>query len=161
MGSICDPSHLRGWQKRKKEGTATKHHMLLLSLPWEHSLPAAATAKRSGWWPETWSLSLPKTLQLGATGAAPSMWFKWDRVLLVWSAGCSGKPWQVFLIPEVGVAHCHWKYRNQNHLQPPSPKGHHGGGHCDQTPPVGALAPAGTHLPATATAKGFRQYLWQ
>ena len=32
VGSTCDPNHLRGWQKRK-EGTATKHHMLMLSLP--------------------------------------------------------------------------------------------------------------------------------
>ena len=123
------------------------------TVAWQVPLPIALGGGQK--------VSLPKTLQLGATGAAPSMWFKWDRMLLVWSAGCSGKPQQVFLIPEVGVAHCHWKYRNQNHLQPPSPKGHHGGGHCDQTPPVGALAPAGTHLPATATAKGFRQYLWQ
>ena len=35
-------------KKRKKEGTATKHHMLLLSLPWDHTHPAAATAKHSG-----------------------------------------------------------------------------------------------------------------
>ena len=33
-------------KKKKKEGTATKHHMLL-SLPWEHTYPAAATAKHS------------------------------------------------------------------------------------------------------------------
>ena len=31
-GSTCNPSHLRGWKKRKKEGTATKHHTLLISL---------------------------------------------------------------------------------------------------------------------------------
>ena len=38
---------------------------------------------------------------------------------------------QLSLIPEVGVAHCHWRYLNKNHLQHHSPKGHHRGGHCD------------------------------
>ena len=37
VGSTCKPSHLRVWQKRKKQGTATKHHRLLHSLPWEHT----------------------------------------------------------------------------------------------------------------------------
>ena len=32
VGSTSDPSYLRGCQKRKKEGIATKHHTLLLSL---------------------------------------------------------------------------------------------------------------------------------
>ena len=32
---------------KKKEGTATKHHTLLLSPPWEHTRPAADTAKCS------------------------------------------------------------------------------------------------------------------
>ena len=32
----------------KKEGTPAKHHPLLLSLPWEHIQPTAATAKCSG-----------------------------------------------------------------------------------------------------------------
>ena len=36
-------------KKEKNEGTATKDHTLLLSLPWEHTCPAAATAKHSGW----------------------------------------------------------------------------------------------------------------
>ena len=31
----------------KEEGTAIEHHLLLLSLPWEHTHPAAATAKCS------------------------------------------------------------------------------------------------------------------
>jgi len=43
----CNPSHHSDWQKRKNKGTATKHHMLLLSFPWEHTHPAAATAKCS------------------------------------------------------------------------------------------------------------------
>ena len=34
--------------KKKKEGTATKHHTLLLSPPWELTRPAAASAKCSG-----------------------------------------------------------------------------------------------------------------
>ena len=67
-GPTCDPSHPRGWQKRKKEGISTKHHTLLLSLPWKHTRPAADTAKCSGQHLDTWSLSLSKTLQLGAAG---------------------------------------------------------------------------------------------
>ena len=35
-----------------EEDTATEHHQLLLSLPWEHTSPAAATAKCSGQCPE-------------------------------------------------------------------------------------------------------------
>ena len=36
-------------KKEKKGGSiATKHHMLLLSLSWEHAHPAAATAECSG-----------------------------------------------------------------------------------------------------------------
>jgi len=31
-------------------GTATKHYLLLLSLPWEHTHPASAIAKSSGCW---------------------------------------------------------------------------------------------------------------
>ena len=121
--------------------------MLLLSLPWEHIYLAAATAKCSGRQPDTWSLSLPKTPQLGAAGTAPPTWAKWDRVLLAWFAGIRGKPPQLSLFPEVGVARCHWRYLNKNHLQPNSPKGHHRGELCDRTPPVSALVPLGTHPP--------------
>jgi len=32
----------------REEGTATKYHLLLLSLPWEHTHPAAAIVKCSG-----------------------------------------------------------------------------------------------------------------
>ena len=35
-----------------KEGTAIEHNLLLLSLPWELTHPAAATAKCSGQCPE-------------------------------------------------------------------------------------------------------------
>ena len=82
MGSTCGHSHLRGQQK--KEGTATKHHTLLLSPPWEHTHPAAVMAKHSGQHPDALSLSLPKTLQLGAASAAPPAWAKQDSVLLEW-----------------------------------------------------------------------------
>ena len=99
MGPSCNPSHIRGWQKRKKEGTATKYYTLLLSLPWENTHPETATAKCSGWCPDTWLLSIPKTLQLGAAGAAHPMWAKWDRVLLPWSTGDRGKLPQLSLIP--------------------------------------------------------------
>ena len=85
----------------------TKHHTMLLSLPWEHTCPVVA---------------LPKTLQLGAAGAAPSMWAKWDRGLLTWSARGGGKPLQISLTPEVGMAHHHWGYMNKNHLQLQQPQ---------------------------------------
>ena len=77
--------------KKEKKVTATKHHILLLSLPWEYTCPAAATAKCSGQSPDACSLSLPKTLQLGEAGAAPPAWFKWDKVLLVRSAHGGGQ----------------------------------------------------------------------
>lgn len=90
-----------------------------------------------------------------ATGVAPPAWAKGDRVLLAWSAGSRGKPPQLSLIPEVGMAHCHWRYLNKNHLQPHSPQGHHRGGHCDRIPPGGALAPPGTYLPCCCHCKMF------
>ena len=145
----------QGLAKRKKEGTATKHHILLCSLPWEHSCPAAATAKCSGQHPDTWSLYLSKTLKLGAAGTAPLVCTKWDRMLLAWSAGSRGKHQQSSLFPEVGMAHCNWRYMNKNHLQPHLPKGHHRGGHCDQIPPVGTLAPPGTYLPCCCHSQTF------
>ena len=95
VSSTCSPSHLRGQQKqtnKKKECTATKCHPLLLSLLWEHTQPAAATAKRSGQHPDAQSLSLPKTLQLGTAGAEPPVCDKQDGVLLAWPTGGWGKP---------------------------------------------------------------------
>ena len=35
-------------KNEKKEGTATKHHTLLLSLPWEHIHPVAAMPNALG-----------------------------------------------------------------------------------------------------------------
>ena len=43
------------------------------------------------------------------------------RVLLEWYAGGKGKPLQLFLTPEVGVAYHHWGSLNKNHLQPQPP----------------------------------------
>ena len=52
------------------------------------------------------------------------MWPKWDRVLLAWSAGGGrGKPPQLSLIPEVGMAHWHWRYLNKITCSPIHPKG--------------------------------------
>ena len=97
-------------KKKKKEGTTTKHHTLLLSLQLEQTRPATATAKYSVQCPDTLSLSLSKTLQLGAAVTLPPAWAKWDRVLLVWSAGGKVKLLQLSLIPEVAMAHCHLGY---------------------------------------------------
>ena len=90
---------------------------------------------------------IPKTLQLEAAGAAHHVWSKWDRVLLAWCAGSRGRLLQLSLIREVGMAHCHWRYFNKNHLQLHSPLGHHRGGPCDRTPTLGALASLETHPP--------------
>ena len=48
----------------------------------------------------------PRLLKTGAAAAAPTAWARWDGVLLAWSAGGGGKPPQLSLTPEVGVA-CH------------------------------------------------------
>ena len=45
MGTTYGPSHLKD---TTEEGTVTKHHLLLLSLPWELTHPATATVKCSG-----------------------------------------------------------------------------------------------------------------
>ena len=97
------PGHLRSWQKRK-EVPANKHHTLLLSLPCKYTHPASATAKCFGQHPDTCSLSLRWNLQLEEVCAAPPAGAKQDEVLL---AGVRGKPQQLFLASEVGVAHHH------------------------------------------------------
>ena len=116
-------------------------------VPWEYTHPADVTAKRSGGLPDTWSLIVPKTLQLGITGTAPA-WAKWDRVLLAWSAGGRGKLLQLSLTPEVGVATATttgtW---TKITCSPSHLRGHHREGHCDGTPPVVALTPLGAHPP--------------
>ena len=117
MGSTCDPSHLRGWQKEKKRALQpsticccfhSPGNTPTLQLPLPNALGSAQTlghclfpkpTTRKGW-------------------CSTSFMAKWDRVLLEWSAGGRGKPPQLSLIPEVGAAHCHWGYLNKNHLQP-------------------------------------------
>ena len=89
-----------------EEDTLTEHHLLLFSIPWENTHPAAATAKHSGQCPDAQSLSLPRKLQLGAAGAAPPTGAKQDGVLLAWSTGGRGKPPQFSLTSEV-VVPCH------------------------------------------------------
>ena len=157
MGSTCDPSHLRGWQKKKIIGHCNQAPYAVALTPLGTHPPSSCHC-HSGQWPDTWSLSLCKMLQLGAAGAVPPAWAKWDRVLLAWSAGDKDKPPQLSLIPEVGVAHCHWRYLSKNHLQPHSPKGYHRGGHCDQNHQL-VLSHSREHTcPAAATDKCFGQY---
>ena len=85
----------------------TKHDMLLLSNPWKHTGPVTAPAKCSGHSPHASSLSPPRILQLGAACVAPPVWAKEDSVLLGWSTGGGGKPPQLSLTPEVGMACYH------------------------------------------------------
>ena len=44
-GLHLQPQSPQGLAKKKKEGSATKHHTWLFSLPWEHTYHAAATSK--------------------------------------------------------------------------------------------------------------------
>ena len=70
-----------------EEGIVTEHHLLLLSLSWEHTRPAAATAKCPGQCPHASSHTLLRILQLGAACTASPAWAKRDGVLLVGSTG--------------------------------------------------------------------------
>ena len=81
----------------------TKHKLLLLSHPWEHTHPAAATSKHSGQFPP----SLSRILQLGTACAAPPVWAKWEWMLLAWSTGGRSKAPQLSLTPEVAMVHYH------------------------------------------------------
>ena len=67
------PNHLKG---TTEEGIVIKHHLLVLSNPWEHTRPAAVSAECSGQYPHARPLSLPRILQLEAACAAPPMWAK-------------------------------------------------------------------------------------
>ena len=44
----CSPNHLKGITE---EGTETEYHLLVFSHHWEHTSPAATTAKYSGQYP--------------------------------------------------------------------------------------------------------------
>ena len=94
--------------------------------------------------------------RLGATGAAPPEWDKWDGVLLAASAGSRGKPLQLSLIPEVGVAHYHWRYLNKNH--PNHLKGTTEEGTVTEYHLLVLSHPQEHTRPAAATAKHSRQY---
>ena len=48
--TTCSPIHLK---VTTEEGIVTEHELLVLSQPWEHTRPAAAIAKCSGWCPLT------------------------------------------------------------------------------------------------------------
>ena len=101
-----DPSHLRGWKKEKRHCNQAPYTVAL--TPLETHLPCSFHCQCSWQHPDNWSLSFPKTLQLGAVGSAPPAWAKWDRVFLSRSAGDGGKLPQISLTPELGVAHRHW-----------------------------------------------------
>ena len=75
--------------------------------------------------------------------AAPPVWAKLERVLLAWSKGGGGKPLQLTLIPEVGMAHNYYGSLTGTTCGP----SHLRRGHCDGTLPVVALTPLGTHTP--------------
>ena len=78
-----------------------EHHLLLLLLSWEHTHPAAASDKCYTQCPDASSLSLSRSLELGAACAAPPVGAKQYEVLLAWSIGGGGKPLQLSLAPKV------------------------------------------------------------
>ena len=82
MGSTCDPSH-PGWQKKEKKRALQPNTIGCCLHSPANTLTLKPPLPNTGWQPDTWSLSLPKILQLGAAGAAPPAWAKWNRVLLV------------------------------------------------------------------------------
>ena len=57
----------------KEEGSAAEHHPLLLSLPWKHTIPAAASAKCSGCCLHMSDHSVSRALQVG-TAYATFLW---------------------------------------------------------------------------------------
>ena len=113
---------MSGLAKKNKRGYCNQVPHAISLTPLRTHRPAAATLKCSGQHPDTWSLSLPKTLQLGATGAAFPSRAKWDNVLLAWSAIGRPKLPQPSLTPEVGMAHCCQGYLSKNHLQAQPPE---------------------------------------
>ena len=72
VGSTCGPSHLRAQPKKKKKiGQYNKApHVVALTLLETH-LPCSCHCQTLGWCSDARSRSFPKTLQLGAAGAAP------------------------------------------------------------------------------------------
>ena len=70
-------------------------------------------------------MSLPKTPQQGAACAAPPVWANQDRVLLVCSAGGGGKPPQLSLTPEVGMALLTLEGTTEEGIVAPTPLGTH------------------------------------
>ena len=121
---LC-PQSPQGLAKKKKRGHCNQAPYTVAPTPLGTHLPCSCHCKMLWGMSRhlvTWSLSLLENLQLGAVGAAPPSWAKWERVLLVWSAGGRGKPPQLSLILEVGVANHPWAYLNKNHLEPQPPQ---------------------------------------
>ena len=54
--------HLKGITE---EGIVTKHHLLVLLNPWEHTHPVVVTAKCSGQYPELISVTSQDTSYVG------------------------------------------------------------------------------------------------
>ena len=79
----------------------TKHHQLLLSKPWKHTTQLLQLLNTPG------SAQMLDLCHFPGSWVAPPLWAKGDRVLLVWSEGGRGKPSQLSLTPEVGMAHYH------------------------------------------------------
>jgi len=124
VASPCSPSHFRGLQKKKKKkrGHCNQAPHIVALTPLGTHLPCICHCQTL-WVVHRCLITVSSgILQLGAVGAAPLAWPKWDGVPPAWSEGGEGTPLQLSLTPEVGVAHCHWGYLNKNHLQSQPPQ---------------------------------------
>ena len=90
-----------------EESIVTKHRLLLVSLRWEHTHLLLPLPNSLGSAPILDHCPFPGNLQLGAACAAPPGWAKREGMFLAWSTGGGGKPPQLSLTPEVGMARHH------------------------------------------------------
>ena len=91
----------------KRRGHCTQAPYTFALTPLGTHLPCSCHCQMLWAAPRDGHLSLLKTLQLGAAGAAPPVGDRQNRVLLVWSACGGGKPPQLSLTPEAVMARSH------------------------------------------------------
>ena len=144
--STCSPCHHRGWQER---GHCNKAPTFDAFTPLGTHRPCCCHCQMLWAAPKhALSVSLPRTLQLGAVSAVTSSWSKCFLHGLQWLAKTTAiisDSNGVHGPPPLEVGEC-----GPNHLSE-----HHREGHCNQTPTIIALMPLGTHT-VTATAKSSR-----
>ena len=129
MGSSCDPSHLRGWQKKRRRRRHCNQAPYAVALTSLGTHPPCSCQCQTLWAAPRHLVTVhsqdPTTRSIWCSPPTPTpAWAQWNRVrvLLAWCAGGGGKSPQLSLTPEVGMAHGHRGYLNKNHLQPQPPQ---------------------------------------